>query len=219
VPNRSRKKSKRSCKVRAARTDLLKSRTPKVALERSQSARWRIQCGLRALLRIQTHAAAIKALKRGWPTNVDQFRKWKHVGTGALYTTHKELLPNIQQATERLDTLAHKQPTPRQNKLGDELAKARAEIAALKQKLMVLAGDVLQMGRDWEAERADKLHYMREIAATKGVAGPEPPQPVPTEISIPAQLEGRIANIEEHRFLRAAKAREDQSHKQRLRDR
>jgi hypothetical protein len=218
VPNQSRKKSKRSSRVRAARTDLLESRTPEVALKRSRSARWRIQCGLRALRRIQTHDAAIKALERGWPANVDQFRKWKHVGTGALYTTHKELLPDIQQGTKRLDTLSQKQPTSGPNKIRDELAKAHAEIAALKQMLMAMAGDVLQMGRDWETERADKLHYMHKIAETKGLGGLERAQQVPNETLIPPQLAGRIANIEEHRMLRTAKAREDKLRRNRLGD-
>jgi hypothetical protein len=192
-----------------ASVNLRKPRAPAVARAGSQRARWRIECGLRALRRVQTHEGAAKAVERKWPINLEQFRKWKGLGNDTVYATFKNLIPEIREATKSLRRLAQ---APRKYKgISDELAKERAKNAELRQAITALTANLIQKGCDWDAERMLRIHYQYKLAEL-GHAVPQSSATASLKAPIPAQLDASVTDIAEHR--KRGKAGRQRSRKQ-----
>lgn len=159
MASRSRTKTKRAS-VHA----LSRSSAPKVALDRSREAHRKIRAGIAALKRIQTEDEAIRVRARGWPTSVDAFRRWKHLGSDILYGTGSRYLETIKEEVAKLaDLLDGKPPPAKGRKRSNELSRIKNELAECKSMLAARDLDILRMSKELEQERADKTYYMNRL--------------------------------------------------------
>lgn len=142
---------------------LTKGRTPKVAKNASAAARAKLNDGKARLSAVaQSEEARHLIDDMGWPTSVDGFLQWLHIGNDTLYKTHKDLLPEIKQALAEFEKRAR--ATPQLSRQAAKLETLQSRASKLEYLLQNLAGDLLNVSADrdglqaelaFEASRAD----------------------------------------------------------------
>lgn len=100
-----------------------------------------------------------KAKRAGIPLNIDGFKKWKKLGSGALYETNRDLKIQLDEQCQRLQKLAKLsiKESPRPASKRDEIRILRTRIFELELLLAARDVDFLSVARRLrDANRSNK---------------------------------------------------------------
>ncbi len=135
--------------VRSRSKKLTNTKAPAVAQVASRAARIRYIEGLAALAAIKDPEQLAQARRAGIPLNIDGFKKWKKLGSGALYETNRDLKIQLDEQCQRLQKLAKLsiKKTSRPATKRDEIRILRVRIFELERLLAARDIDFLSVVR------------------------------------------------------------------------